>query len=269
MNDGSRRRVMRVPWMAPNTAQNASPARIAAHHGQRVVTGCTSCTVMAAPQAPTNPTDRSISPRTSANPSPMARTITTALCWNRLTRLTGDRKTWLGLQIVNTTRIATMAAMTGSTPLSPDRMRDDHARTYSPSDCATSAGGTSFSATSGAAVRSTAAAGSALFGSATAAARSSCRHVLDDRLPVELRGILLDDKASQVHHGDSVSHLEYVVQVVGDDHHRQSSVAQALDQVEHLPRLDHAQGRGGLVHDHQLRVPHHGLGDGHRLALST
>src|SRR5579872_3171432 len=132
MNEGNRRRVISVPWIAPNTAQKSRPARIAAHHGQCVVTGCTSWTVIAAPQAPTNPTDRSISPSTRANPSPMARTITTALCWNRFTRLTGETNTWFGLQIVNTTRMATIAAMTGRTPLSPDLTREIDARTYPP-----------------------------------------------------------------------------------------------------------------------------------------
>ena len=80
MKDGRRRRVTRVPWIAPNTAHAKSPARIAAHQGQFVVSGWTNCTVMAAPRAPTNPTERSISPITRANPSAMARTMITALC---------------------------------------------------------------------------------------------------------------------------------------------------------------------------------------------
>src|SRR5713226_10348313 len=39
MNDGMPSRLMIVPWMNPTTAQKASPARIAAHHGQLVVDG--------------------------------------------------------------------------------------------------------------------------------------------------------------------------------------------------------------------------------------
>ncbi len=96
---------------------------MAPHHAQLVVIGCTSCTTIAAPHAPTNPIDRSISPRTSAKPSAMARTMITALCWKRLTRLTAERKTWFGLIVQNTTTMATMATTTGSTPLSPARMR--------------------------------------------------------------------------------------------------------------------------------------------------
>ena len=56
---------------------------------------------------------------------------------------------------------------------------------------------------------------------------------------------------------------------MGDDHHRQAAIAQALCQVEHLPCLIYAERGGRLVHDHQLRVPHHGLRDGHRLPLAA
>jgi hypothetical protein len=47
----------------------------------------------------------------------------TAACWNRLTRLPAEMNTWLGLITVNTSTIANMAAMTGSTPLSPALIR--------------------------------------------------------------------------------------------------------------------------------------------------
>src|SRR5690349_14555786 len=188
--------------MAPKTAQKARPARMAAHHGQCVVRGCTSCTVTAAPHAPTNPTERSISPRINAKPSAIARTMITALCWKRFTRLTAERNTWFGLMVQNTTTMATIATMTGRTPLSPALMRDTQARTYSPSDWATSAGGTSAS-TSGTAVRSTSGAvvvRSAFLGaSAIAAAQPSRRHVLHHALPVERRRVFLDDQTAQVH----------------------------------------------------------------------
>jgi len=42
MKDGSLSRVMRVPCHAPMSAQPSSAAVIAAHHGHRVVVGCTS-----------------------------------------------------------------------------------------------------------------------------------------------------------------------------------------------------------------------------------
>ena len=38
---------------------------------------------------------------------------------------------------------------------------------------------------------------------------------------------------------------------------------------EHHRGLRDAERRGRLVHDHELRVPEHGLGDRHRLALPT
>src|SRR4029077_7897701 len=117
-------------------------------------------------------------------------------CWKRFTRLTAERNTWFGLMVQNTTTMATIATTTGRTPLSPALIRDTQARTYSPSDCATSAGATS-ATTSGTAVRSTSGAvvSSAFSGaSAIAAAQTSCRHVLHHALPVECRRVLLDDK---------------------------------------------------------------------------
>ena len=53
MNEGMRRRVIRVPWRNPHTPTTASPTTIAAHHGQFVVLGCTSCTAIAPPSGPT------------------------------------------------------------------------------------------------------------------------------------------------------------------------------------------------------------------------
>ena len=66
-----------------------------------------------------------------------------------------------------------------------------------------------------------------------------------------------------------VGHLEDVVQVVRDEHDREALLAQAPHEVEHLPRLRDAQRRRRLVEDHELRVPHDGLGHRDRLALPT
>src|SRR5256886_954469 len=173
----------------------------------------------------------------------------------------------------NTTTMATIAMTTGRTPLSPARIRATYARTYSPSDCATTSGGSSATAASGAAaVRSAGALPvmSAVFsGSATGAAQASCRHVLHDALPVEIRGLVLHRHASEVQDRDVVRDLEDVVQVVRDHHHGQALVAQPPDEVEHHPGLDDAQRGGRLAHDHPLRLPHHRLGDGDRLALPS
>src|SRR5438093_2147846 len=173
----------------------------------------------------------------------------------------------------NTTTMATIAMTTGRTPLSPARIRATYARTYSPSDCATTSGGSSATAASGAAaVRSAAAlpVSSAFFsGSATGAAKASCSHVLDDALTVELRRGVLHHEAAEVHHRDAVGDLEDVVQVVGDHHHGKALVTESPDEVQHHLGLDDAKRRRGLVHDHQLGVPHDGFRHGHRLPLAA
>src|SRR5580700_3323857 len=95
------------------------------------------------------------------------------------------------------------------------------------------------------------------------------RHVLHHALPVEVRSRPLGHHPPQVQHRDPVRDLEDVVQVVGDDHHRQPAVAEPFDQVQHLPGLHHSEGGGGLVQQHQLGVPHHRLGHRHRLPLTS
>ena len=71
MNDGKPSRVMIVPWRMPIAAQTASATRIAAHHGHPYC--CfTSSAVMMPPMPLTKPIDKSISPRSSANTSPIA-----------------------------------------------------------------------------------------------------------------------------------------------------------------------------------------------------
>src|ERR1051325_8729301 len=194
----------------------------------------------------------------------------TALCWQRLTRLPGDRyRPWL--MVWKTTEMMIRPRITGRTPLSPERMRSNHARKYSESDWATTAGGSSATAASEATVRSWPASIASAFcrASATAAAQASCRHVLDHALAVEVGSLVLDDQPAEVEDRNPVGDLENVVQVVGDDHHSQPAVAQPLDEVEHLSRLHDAEGRGGLVHDHELGVPHHRLGHRHRLTLAS
>src|SRR5437588_8897113 len=97
--------------------------------------------------------------------------------------------------------MTTRPTMTGSTPLSPLRIREPHARTYSPRVCAAIAGGSSATIASGAAVRSAAASASVkpcLGACATGSAQPSCGHVLDDALSVKCGGLVLHDEASQV-----------------------------------------------------------------------
>src|SRR6202171_1249263 len=130
------------------------------------------------------------------------------------------------------------ARMTGSTPPSPERMRVSQARNHSPRDWATSSGGTSIVAAAVGSVACSGASARATFRSVTAAwlpgaARCAGGHVVDDALSVEVRGATLRHHAAEVHHGNPVSHLEDVVEVVGDDHDGQTSVAQGADKDAH------------------------------------
>ena len=91
----------------------------------------------------------------------------------------------------------------------------------------------------------------------------------DDLLLVGLAALELGDVLAEAQHGDRVGDLEDVVQVVGDQDHGEALLAEALDEVQHLPRLRDAERRGRLVEDHDPRVPHHRLGDGDGLALAA
>src|ERR1700716_2941526 len=173
-----------------------------------------------------------------------------------------------------TIMIASRPTITGRTPLSPLLTRATEAVMYSPRDCAASAGGTSTWAAPAASVRSGASGatpgGSLLCGSAIGPAQqASCSHVLDDALAVEVRSLVLNDHTAQIHDSDAICDLEHVDEVVRDQHHREPPVAEASDQVEHQLGLHDAKGCCGLVHDHELGVPHHGLGDRDGLALTA
>ena len=47
------------------------------------------------------------------------------------------------------------------------------------------------------------------------------------------------------------------------------AVREPPDEREHLLGLRHAEGRGRLIEDDELRIPHDGLGHRHRLALAA
>src|ERR1700687_1145837 len=47
------------------------------------------------------------------------------------------------------------------------------------------------------------------------------------------------------------------------------AASKALHEVQHLPALNHSEGGGGLVHDHELGVPHHRLRDRTGLTLTA
>src|SRR5207237_1993500 len=207
----------------------------------------------------------------------MARTMKTALCWKRLTRLPAERNTWFGLMAVKMTEMRMMPAMTGSTPLSPARSRAIQARNQSPRDWATISGGSSTAAAWAAAVGSGADSGASAcairrrlpVGRPPSTTGAAGRHVVDHPLPVHGGRPILRHHPAQVQHGDPVRHLEDVVEVMRDHHDGQPAIAQTPNQVKDHLRLHHAQSGGGLVEHYQLEVPHHGLGDRDRLPLAA
>ena len=69
------------------------------------------------------------------------------------------------------------------------------------------------------------------------------------------------DVLAEAQDRDRVGDLEDVVQVVRDEDDREALLAQAPDEVEHLPRLGHAERRGRLVEDHEREF--------HMTALAT
>src|ERR1700704_1201673 len=137
------------------------------------------------------------------------------------------------------------ARITGRTPLSPLRIRVSQARDHSPSDWATSSGGTSMVAACTAAVGSGAVSGASARATLCSvpirwlpgAARGTGGHIIDDALPVEGRGATLRYHPAEMHHGNPVRHLEDVVEVVRDHHDGQAAITQAPHQVEHHFRL--------------------------------
>ena len=78
---------------------------------------------------------------------------------------------------------------------------------------------------------------------------------------VVLRALEDADVATEAEHRDAVRHLEDVLQVVRDQHDRETLCGEALDEIEHLTRLSDAESGCRLVEDHELRVPLHRLGD--------
>jgi hypothetical protein len=95
------------------------------------------------------------------------------------------------------------------------------------------------------------------------------RDRVHDLLLVRRRALVDADALAEAQHGDPVCDLEDVVEVVRDEHDGQPALRQPAHEVEHLARLRDAERRRGLVEDHDLRVPHHRLGDGDGLALSS
>ncbi len=90
-NEGTRNRLMIVPWISPIRRPTTSAPAMATYHGSPCSTDSRAMTTAATPL--TNPTDRSISPRSRTKTMPMAMTVICAICRSRLTKLRGLRKT--------------------------------------------------------------------------------------------------------------------------------------------------------------------------------
>ena len=131
--------VMIVPWRRPTAAVLRSAARIAAHHGHPVLR-CTSSAATMPPMPATKPIERSISPSSRANTSPIASSMKTAPCTSRLTRLPAERN--CGFAIWKMMQMTTRLAATGRRPLSPALIRATQARRYSPRELARISGAT-------------------------------------------------------------------------------------------------------------------------------
>src|SRR4029077_21143681 len=123
--------------------------------------------------------------------------------------------------------MSSRARSAGRTPLSPLRIRVSQARDHSPSDWATSSGGTSMVAACTAAVGSGALSGASARATRCsvtihwlpATARGTGGHVIDDTLPVVGGGATLRHHPAEMHDGNPIRHLEDVVEVVRDHHH--------------------------------------------------
>ena len=89
----------------------------------------------------------------------------------------------------------------------------------------------------------------------------------DDPLLAVGTGDLLADLAAASHDDGAVGDLGHVIEGVRDDDDGVTLGAQAQDQVEDTTRLAHAERRGRLVEDDDLRGERRGPGDGDHLTL--
>src|SRR5512132_3708377 len=94
-------------------------------------------------------------------------------------------------------------------------------------------------------------------------------HGRDDLLHGGVGGPVAGHPEAEAEDLDAVGQLHHLGQVVADEHDRDPRVADPADQVADVGRLDHAQGGGGLVHEHHLADPGGGPAHGHALALAA
>jgi hypothetical protein len=109
-----------APSANPMRTPVARDAPIASGHARPQSVRITAMIEAHTPEA--NPAERSISPMTRTNTSPIAMHATAAPCPNRFARFPTDRNT--GFASPKNTHSAMMPATAGSAPTSPDRTSD-------------------------------------------------------------------------------------------------------------------------------------------------
>ena len=82
-------------------------------------------------------------------------------------------------------------------------------------------------------------------------------------------GGTIGDLAAALEHDDARRHVDDLGHVVADQDHRRAAAMQLANEVQHLAALGDTERGGGLVHDHEARVPMERAGDRHGLPLSA
>ena len=125
-NDGTPTFVMISPCRVPIAIPASSTITSTSHVGITLPSGVSRIAVSTPPTPETKPIERSISPSSSANVTPMAMTAYGAVCTIRLTKLPAVRKRsfWTWKTIAMMIRPTTI----GSDPSSPPRTLDHQRR---------------------------------------------------------------------------------------------------------------------------------------------
>ena len=129
-NDGTPTFVMISPWNVPIARPAPSTITNTMNVGSSLPSGVSRIAVSTPPTPDTKPIERSISPSSSANVTPIAITAYGAVCSSRLTKLPAVRKrsfwVWKTMQMIS--RPTTI----GSEPSSPDLTSVHQRRAYWP-----------------------------------------------------------------------------------------------------------------------------------------
>ena len=124
-NDGTPTLVMISPWNVPIPRPVPRTITITTHVGGTLPSGVSRIAVSTPPTPETKPIERSISPSSSANVTPMAMTAYGAVCTIRLTKFPAVRKRsfWVWKMIAMTIRPTTIGSEPSSPPLTSVHQR--------------------------------------------------------------------------------------------------------------------------------------------------